>query len=468
MTDTEKKLLQAQHRLEEAQARDRGQGAQSQNAQAHSGGCDSGKRCCQRCKRLEPSELEDYLITEAAAKQLKFDRRSPGNRGPSFFRRAHFTHHLLKQAGGTACGIVRSPRGDCGCCGSLQTMPRQPTEGAAVIVCADWRNTRDATFREGGRNFTYAKPAWCGKTCHRQLCHRDGRRSARPFSLRKRNRKKRNEGKRGMAIYHLEAKVVSRGAGRYCSRLRLSELFPPLQRLRRDTMTTRKSRGLSGRRFSCQNTPYRNGRIEKSLERRGGSGDSQRQPFGTEFVVALPIELSREEQIELLQEFIREQFVADGMCADAAIHDTDGHNPHVHILLTVRPLDEQGKWQYKTEKGISLHGKRRGTGLLPPLSSGRRRPMAGRNNIPSQGRQKKVYEHHRCATLRCRAVRVDKHPKSTATADKISDAGTARNSLQHGGLPWADVSSRHLERAGRREERIDHPQSSANFCWGAG
>ena len=32
------------------------------------------------------------------------------------------------------------------------------------------------------------------------------------------------------------------------------------------------------------------------------------------------------------------------------IHDTDGHNPHAHILLTVRPLDERGKWQYKTEK----------------------------------------------------------------------------------------------------------------------
>ena len=38
------------------------------------------------------------------------------------------------------------------------------------------------------------------------------------------------------------------------------------------------------------------------------------------------------------------------MCADAAIHDTDGHNPHAHIMLTVRPLDERGGWQYKTEK----------------------------------------------------------------------------------------------------------------------
>ena len=42
--------------------------------------------------------------------------------------------------------------------------------------------------------------------------------------------------------------------------------------------------------------------------------------------------------------------MTDGMCADVCIHDTDGHNAHAHIMLTVRPLDERGKWQYKTEK----------------------------------------------------------------------------------------------------------------------
>ena len=57
-----------------------------------------------------------------------------------------------------------------------------------------------------------------------------------------------------------------------------------------------------------------------------------------EFVVALPIELNREEQIELLQEFIREQFVADGMCADAAIHDTDGHKPSCPHSLDGAPV----------------------------------------------------------------------------------------------------------------------------------
>ena len=69
-----------------------------------------------------------------------------------------------------------------------------------------------------------------------------------------------------------------------------------------------------------------------------------------EFVVALPVELDKDSNISLLQNFIQKNFVDMGMCADFAIHDTDGHNPHAHILLTVRPLNENGTWQYKTEK----------------------------------------------------------------------------------------------------------------------
>ena len=67
-------------------------------------------------------------------------------------------------------------------------------------------------------------------------------------------------------------------------------------------------------------------------------------------MVALPVELHKEQWINLLTDYVQSNFVADGMCADVAIHDTDGHNPHAHIMLTVRPLDDKGKWQYKTEK----------------------------------------------------------------------------------------------------------------------
>lgn len=44
-----------------------------------------------------------------------------------------------------------------------------------------------------------------------------------------------------------------------------------------------------------------------------------------------------------LQKFMWEQFASGGMCANAAIHDTDVHNSHAHILLTMWPLNEQSK-----------------------------------------------------------------------------------------------------------------------------
>ena len=68
-----------------------------------------------------------------------------------------------------------------------------------------------------------------------------------------------------------------------------------------------------------------------------------------EFVMALPIELNKDGWTALLTDFIQKQFVADGMCADVTIHNTDGHNPHAHIMLTIRPLTADGKWQHKTE-----------------------------------------------------------------------------------------------------------------------
>lgn len=66
----------------------------------------------------------------------------------------------------------------------------------------------------------------------------------------------------------------------------------------------------------------------------------------------MPIELTLAQWQEILSDFIQNSFVADGMCADVAIHDLDppGHNPHAHIMVTVRPLDGQDRWQYKTEK----------------------------------------------------------------------------------------------------------------------
>lgn len=69
-----------------------------------------------------------------------------------------------------------------------------------------------------------------------------------------------------------------------------------------------------------------------------------------ELIVALPVEVGLDEWKTILKDFISEQCVNKGMCADVSIHDTDGHNPHAHILLTVRQLNDKGKWQAKTQK----------------------------------------------------------------------------------------------------------------------
>ena len=57
---------------------------------------------------------------------------------------------------------------------------------------------------------------------------------------------------------------------------------------------------------------------------------------------ALPIEISRNEQIDLVRHFCQQCFVSKGMCADFAIHDKGDGNPHVHILLTTRKVNENG------------------------------------------------------------------------------------------------------------------------------
>jgi ATP-dependent exoDNAse (exonuclease V) alpha subunit len=56
-----------------------------------------------------------------------------------------------------------------------------------------------------------------------------------------------------------------------------------------------------------------------------------------EIEIALPVELDRQEQIRIVRAYVRDTFVASGMCADFSIHDKGDGNPHVHIMLTLRP-----------------------------------------------------------------------------------------------------------------------------------
>ena len=87
------------------------------------------------------------------------------------------------------------------------------------------------------------------------------------------------------------------------------------------------------------------------------------------FVLALPREVPLEMCPQMMQEYCREHFVSKGMCCDFAIHDPDppGHNPHCHIMLTMRAIDENGKWLPKSRKVYDLDEN----GERIKLSSGR-------------------------------------------------------------------------------------------------
>jgi len=67
-----------------------------------------------------------------------------------------------------------------------------------------------------------------------------------------------------------------------------------------------------------------------------------------ELNVALPIELANVDQKLLLEDFVKDNFVTEGMIADVAIHREDENNPHAHIMLTMREVDSKGNVQNKS------------------------------------------------------------------------------------------------------------------------
>lgn len=265
-----------------------------------------------------------------------------------------------------------------------------------------------------------------------------------------------------MAIYHLEAKVVSRGTGRSAvaaaAYMSCSQILNDYDGVRHDY--TRKQGLVWQQIFLPEHAPAEwqdRSVLWNAVEENEKTKDSR---LAREFVVALPIELDKEQRISLLTDFIREQLVSDGMCADVCIHDTDGHNPHAHIMLTVRPLDEQGKWQYKTEKEYLCirNGEERGftsAVFKATQADGWEKQYhykVGKKKVymPLSEAEQNGYE------------RASKYPKSTkyGRQNPISARWNSDEQLVLWREAWADTVNRSLERSGM-EERIDHRSHAA-------
>lgn len=173
-----------------------------------------------------------------------------------------------------------------------------------------------------------------------------------------------------------------------------------------------------------------------------------------EFVVALPIEIPQSWRA-ILSDYIRKQFVADGMCADVCIHDMDGHNPHAHIMVTVRPLDENGHWQYKTEKEYLCvrGGEERGFTASEYKSA---QAEGWEKQYQYKVGRKKVYMAPSLAEEEG-YERASKYPKSTkyGRQNPISERWNSEEQLLFWRKAWADVVNKELA-SWRLSERIDH------------
>ena len=147
-----------------------------------------------------------------------------------------------------------------------------------------------------------------------------------------------------MAIYHFSAQIISRNGGK-------SSTAAAAYRARDKVYDERT--GLS---FDysykdsadycqilapthAQDWVYNREVLWNKVEAAERRKDSQ---LAREINVALPVELSREEKIELGLSFVKNQYVSQGMVADVAFHDLDSHNPHFHVMLTTRQLEGEG------------------------------------------------------------------------------------------------------------------------------
>ena len=156
-----------------------------------------------------------------------------------------------------------------------------------------------------------------------------------------------------MAIYHLHAQIIGRSGGRsavasaayrHCARMEIEA------EARIADYSNKK--GLAHSEFALPDeTPAWLRTLIDGRDAAGASAalwnaveafekraDAQ---FMREMDLALPVELSREQNIELMRDFVAEQILPRGMVADWVYHDSLG-NPHIHLMTTLRPLAQEG------------------------------------------------------------------------------------------------------------------------------
>ena len=147
-----------------------------------------------------------------------------------------------------------------------------------------------------------------------------------------------------MAIYSMRMQVIGRSAGRSATAAAAYRSGEEIkdERTGKSHDYTGKSDIYDSEILLPEGAPERLGdrvTLWNEVERGEKRKDAQ---LSREVMIALPAELTHEQKQELTREYVRGEFTGQGMIADIGYHDFDSHNPHAHIMLTMRSVDENG------------------------------------------------------------------------------------------------------------------------------
>jgi hypothetical protein len=162
-----------------------------------------------------------------------------------------------------------------------------------------------------------------------------------------------------------------------------------------------------------------------------------------EVIVALPREFNLREQIEVLREYAKENFVDKGLGVDFSIHNNGDGNPHAHMMFTTRYITPDG-----------LEGKNRDSDKASELIKWRK-SWAEVNNRKFEEKGLDVRIDHR--TLKAQGI--DREPTihlgHEAWALEKKGIRTAKGDYNR------EIKRRNAEREAQKEE---HTQESAEIA----
>lgn len=281
-----------------------------------------------------------------------------------------------------------------------------------------------------------------------------------------------------MAIYHLSVKIIGRNAGRSsvaAAAYRSGDILTNQY----DGLTHDYSRknwiehteillpDNAPKSFKDRSTLW------NTVELAEKSSNAQ---LAREVEIALPKELTLEQQTALLRAYIDKNFVSKGMCADFAIHvppvtdskgiplDANGNrtqdpdkmifqNPHAHIMLTMRPMDLQGQWQPKSQK-CYLCRKDNQEKSIPASEFKEAESDGWRKQYQYRVGKKKIWLTEESAARRD-LKQISKEPKSEKALNPVIADWNSKDTLFRWRESWASMCNQAL-RDNNINQQIDY------------